>query len=130
MKPHVKHHGLRCLRFCLFPVFPTLALLAFLSGCAGSGPPPLYGWGSYEEQVYTHLKGESREKQIEAMERDRQKIEAGGRVLPPGFYAHLGLLYMETGHDGEAVACFETEKTRFPESAVFMGFLLDKYKKK
>ena len=123
MKPLVQRNALRRL-------FPALVLLAFLSGCAGTPPQSLYGWGSYEEQVYAHLKGESREQQIEAMERDRQRIEAAGKVLPPGFYAHLGLLYVETGHDGEAIACFDTEKNRFPESATFMDFLLDKYKKK
>jgi hypothetical protein len=108
--------------------FPALALVALLSGCA-SGPEPLYYWGSYEAQVYAQLKGESQEAQIAALERDIEKINASGKVAPPGFYAHLGMLYAETGHDGRAMTCFEAEKTRFPESAAFMDFLLDKYKK-
>ncbi|MDR1063912.1 MAG: DUF4810 domain-containing protein [Azoarcus sp.] len=108
-------------------LLPALALAAFLSGCA-SGPEPLYQWGSYQEQVYAHLQGESREAQIEAMERDVGKIEASGKTAPPGFYAHLGLLYAETGHDAEAASCFGKEKARFPESAVFMDFLLNKYR--
>jgi hypothetical protein len=107
---------------------PALALAALVSGCA-SGPEPLYQWGSYETQVYAQLKGESPEAQIEALERDIEKINASGKVAPPGFYAHLGMLYAESGHDGKAIASFEAEKTRFPESAAFMDFLLNKYKK-
>ena len=102
--------------------------VTFLSGCA-TPPVTLYQWESYEAQVYAHLKGESPEAQIEAMERDLEKIRAGGKTPPPGFYAPLGLLYVETGNDVKAVDCFETEKGRFPESATFMNFLLDKYKK-
>ncbi|GHU27856.1 DUF4810 domain-containing protein [Betaproteobacteria bacterium] len=101
---------------------------AFLSGCA-TAPPTLYQWESYEAQVYAHLKGESPEAQIEVMERDLEKIKAGDKTPPPGFYAHLGLLYVESGNDAKAIDCFTTEKGRFPESAPFMNFLLGKYKK-
>lgn len=109
-------------------IFPTLVFAACLSGCV-TPPQPLYAWGSYESQVYAHLKGESREAQIEALERDRELIEASGMPALPGFYAHLGLLYAETGSDAKAVACFETEKARFPEAAAYMDFLLKKYEK-
>ncbi|GHT87764.1 DUF4810 domain-containing protein [Betaproteobacteria bacterium] len=109
---------------------PALVLAALVSACAsGPGSQPLYRWGSYEAQVYAQLKGESPEAQIEALERDIEIINASGKLAPPGFYAHLGMLYAETGHDDKAIASFETEKTRFPESATFMDFLLDKYKK-
>jgi hypothetical protein len=107
----------------------VFAFVALLSGCATAPPPTLYQWESYEAQVYAHLKGESPEAQIEAMERDLEKIRAGDKTPPPGFYAHLGLLYVESGNDAKAVDCFETEKRRFPESAAFMNFLLGKYKK-
>jgi hypothetical protein len=110
-------------------IFPAFALAAVLAGCA-SAPAPLYTWGSYESQVYSHFKGESREAQIEAMERDRGKIEASGKTVPPGFYAHLGMLYAESGNDAKAVACFSTEKARFPEATAFMDRLLKKYANK
>ncbi len=101
-----------------------------LFGCANQPrQQPLYAWGHYESQVYAHLKGESREAQIEVLERDREKIEASGKTAPPGFHAHLGLLYAETGNDAKAIACFETEKVRFPEAAAYMNFLLKKYAK-
>ncbi|GHU17484.1 DUF4810 domain-containing protein [Betaproteobacteria bacterium] len=112
-----------------FPVFIFAFIFAtFLSGCAAP-PKTLYQWESYEAQVYAHLKGESPDAQIEAMERDLEKIRAGGKTPPPGFYAHMGLLYLGNGNDAKAIDCFETEKERFPESATFMNFLLDKYKK-
>jgi len=109
-------------------VFPALVFAVGLSGCA-SKPESLYTWGSYESQVYAHLKGESREAQIVALERDQEKIKASGKTAPPGFYAHLGLLYAETGNDAKAIACFETEKTRFPEATAYMDFLLKKYER-
>ena len=111
-------------------IFPALVFGVGLFGCASQPQSqPLYAWGHYESQVYAHLKGESREAQIVALERDREKIEASGRTAPPGFYAHLGMLYAETGNDAKAIACFETEKVRFPEATVFMDFLLKKYRK-
>jgi hypothetical protein len=109
-------------------LFPVLAFAIFLSGCASGRPEPLYQWGSYEAQIYAHLQGESREAQIEAMERDINKIDASGKIAPPGFHAHLGLLYAETGHDDKAISCFEKERAHFPESVVFMDFLLNKYR--
>ena len=75
-------------------------------------------------QIYAYLKGESREAQIVALERDREKIEAGGYALPPGFYAQLGLLYAEAGDETMAISCFQAEKARFPEAAAYMDFLL------
>lgn len=118
--------GMRAARSRSRRLLSALICAALLSGCAGA-PESLYRWGSYEEQVYAHLQGESREAQIVAMERDAEYLKTSGRIAPPGFYAHLGLLYAETGHDDKAIACFETEKARFPEAAAFMDFLLGKY---
>jgi hypothetical protein len=101
--------------------------LAICFPACESSPPSLYSWGSYELQVYAYLNGESRGEQLAALERDLEKIEAGGKAVPPGFYAHLGLLYVEMGNDAEAIACFMMEKALFPEAAVFMDFLLANY---
>ena len=104
-------------------VFAVLFLAVCFSACEST--PDLYSWGSYESQVYARLRGDSSPyTQLGALEQDLEKIESGGKPVPPGFYAHLGLLYLETGNHAMAIACFREEKTRFPEAAAFMDFLL------
>ena len=109
----------------------TLALAgaAVLSGCQ-TAPKTLYQWEGYQPQVYQNLKGEdSPEQQIAAMEKDLQVISANGNKAPPGFHAHLGMLYSISGKPDQVVAQFEDEKKLFPESAAYMDFLLSKMKK-
>lgn len=111
---------------------PLLALYVavFLAGCtAGQRPQPLYQWESYQDQVYSYFKGESKEKQIDALEQDLAKMQAKGHVAPPGFHAHLGMLYAETGNDSKALEQLMAEKTQYPESAAYIDTLFHKYKK-
>jgi hypothetical protein len=105
-----------------------LALAAALTGCA-SQPKTLYGWDGYQPQVYQHFKGESPDQQIAEMEKALQTISARGASVPPGFHAHLGMLYSLTGKSDQMVVQFEDEKKLFPESAAYMDFLLSKIKK-
>jgi len=106
----------------------ALAGSAFLTGCA-SPPKTLYGWEGYQPQVYQHFKGESTDQQIAEMEKSLQTISARGASVPPGFHAHLGMLYSLTGKSDQMVAQFEDEKKLFPESAAYMDFLLSKVSK-
>ncbi len=95
------------------------------TGCA-SAPKPLYGWENYQPQVYTYLKshGEaSPEPQIAALEEAEQKVRARGEVLPPGYQAHLALLYAKAGQSTKSAERLAAEKAQFPESAPFMDFL-------
>lgn len=101
---------------------------AVLTGCA-TPPKTLYQWEGYQPQVYQYLKGESPEQQIAAMEKDLQTISAKGNNVPPGFHAHLGMLYSVAGKPDQVVTQFEDEKKLFPESAAYMDFLLGKMKK-
>lgn len=101
---------------------------ALLGGCQAP-PKNLYQWGVYQPQVYQHFKGESPEQQIIVLEKNLQQISANGNLPPPGYHAHLGLLYSITGKSDLVVAQFEDEKKLFPESAVYMDFLLKKTKK-
>jgi len=108
----------------------VLALVAgaMLAGCA-SRPQTMYQWEGYQPQVYQYLKGESPDQQIAAMEKDLQTISAKGNKAPPGFHAHLGMLYSISGKPDQVTAQFEDEKKLFPESAAYMDFLLGKMKK-
>jgi len=114
------------------PLRVSLALtLLILTGCA-TRQPQLYGWGSYQQQVYQYLKADgskSNEEQILALEETAEKNRAKGEAFPPGYHAHLGLLYANAGKEDLVVQEFTTEKTLFPESAAYMDFLLRKFKK-
>ncbi|PHV03978.1 DUF4810 domain-containing protein [Janthinobacterium sp. BJB412] len=106
----------------------ALAATLVLSGCQ-TAPKSLYQWEGYQPQVYQHFKGESPDQQIAVLEKDLQTISAKGSKAPPGYHAHLGLLYSLTGKQDQVVAQFEDEKKLFPESAAYMDFLLKNTKK-
>lgn len=99
-----------------------------LSGCATN--KSLYSWGDYEGQVYSHFKGESPEQQILILEKQLVEIKSKGEVPPPGFYAHLGLLYEKAGKGGDVMAMFEEEKRIYPESTIFLTNISNGFKAK
>jgi len=110
-------------------VIPVLIFAACLSGCESTPKPePLYSWGAYETQVYAYLDGENRDSLLLKFQRELEIIKSTGKAVPPGFFAHLGLLYAEAGQEADAFACFISEKTLFPEAAPFMDFLLRREK--
>lgn len=106
----------------------ALALSAVLTGCA-TAPKTLYQWDGYQPQVYQYLKGESPVQQIAEMEKSLALISAKGNSVPPGFHAHLGMLYSIAGKSDQVATQFDDEKKLFPESAAYMDFLLGKLKK-
>ena len=100
----------------------VLAAAFLVTGCASS--KNLYYWGSYEGQVYNMYvePGEAPpERQIEMMEADIERARSKGKPLPPGFRAHLGMLYYQTGRFELARQSFQAEKDTFPESTVLMN---------
>jgi len=104
----------------------ALCALAMLTACA-HGPQSIYQWGSYQDQVYSHFKGESPEGQIQALEKDIQVARAANRPIPPGLHAHLAMLYAETGNASKARESLLAEKTSYPESTAYMDLLLKRY---
>lgn len=106
-----------------------MASLAVLTGCV-SQPKTLYHWTGYEEQVYEHFKNDkSPQEQIAALEASLQQARARDVTPPPGFHAHLGMLYAEVGKADQVRQQFETERTLFPESAPYMDFLMRNFEK-
>lgn len=69
------------------------------------------------------------EQQIVVLEEDLQKARSGNKPMHPGFHAHLGSLYYQTGKPDKALVEFETEKKAFPESAVLMDRFIAKCQK-
>jgi hypothetical protein len=103
----------------------ALGSVVALTGCANqNATPPLYQWTGYQPEVYAYFKNvKSPQEQIDGMEKAREQIAAKGNHPPPGFYAHLGMLYASVGDDGKAMKEFAAEKAAFPESSAFMDFL-------
>ena len=106
-------------------------LLAGLAGCAQSGPPPLYQWGSYESQLYAMYVTPDKtsvQDQVSRLEADYQRARAANQAVPPGFHAHLGFLYFQLGQADQALQSFRTEAALFPESRPYMERLMGRLK--
>ena len=106
------------------------ACLLALSGCQ-SGPKPLYDWGPYQGKLYEQFKGTGNgpEAQIDELERHLATTDSRGRMVPPGYLAHLGYLHLMVGHNDQAARYWEREKAVYPESRTFMDFLLTNLRK-
>jgi hypothetical protein len=111
----------------------TLIALALTLGvCASKAPPMLYGWNGYEKNLDTYFRNdqESLDTQSKRMEDELQKMRAAGAATPPGYQAHMGLLYGKQGDLARFQQHLEAEKKQFPESETFVDFLLRKFKSK
>lgn len=103
-----------------------LVVLTLLLGACASQPRTLYHWDTYQNQVYAYLKdsGGDQAAQIAQLEAGIEKARAAGQPLPPGYRAHLGMLYGNAGHVDDMKQQFDLERQAFPESAAFLDFLL------
>lgn len=103
----------------------TLGVMA-LAGCA-TPVKPLYVWDAFPRQQYSTLLREGNagpDEQIRVLEAVAEKARATQGVLPPGFRAHLGMLYLGAGNPQRARELWAGEKAAFPESAPYMDRLL------
>jgi hypothetical protein len=100
-----------------------LALLpaALVAGCAGPGT--MYEWGSYQPALLDYTKSADNEKFETNLRESIAKAEEK-QAVPPGIYAELGYLLMNTDRGAEAVLFFEKEKALFPESAMLMNKMI------
>jgi len=107
-----------------------LLVSAVLGGCA-TKTPPLYQWQRYQSNVDAYFRADklSLDAQTQLMEEDLQIIRADGGAVPPGYYAHLGLLYGQQGKLDQFAQQMQAEKKQYPESEPFMDFLLRNFKK-
>jgi len=109
----------------------VLVMASLMAGCA-TPVPTLYQWGSYQTQVYNLYNDPGKvpvEAQIEKLEADYQVARSANKAVPPGYHAHLGYLYFQTGKKDQALQSFQTEKNLFPESTVFMDRVIAQLKK-
>ncbi len=103
----------------------AIAVGGVFAGCAPA-PKRLYYWEGFQGQLYEYFKADKSgpEEQLRILGAEVEKARARGAALPPGFRAHLAMLYLRLGRDGEAKQELEAEKANFPESAQYMDFLL------
>ncbi len=107
-------------------LLPLLAI-TLVTGCSGHGQRSLYYWGNYEAVLldsYINPGEAPDEVQIEKLTATIETAKKREHQVPPGLYAHLGMLYLRQGHTGSGVAALKEEKALYPESAVFIDGLL------
>jgi hypothetical protein len=100
---------------------PALAIVlitsSLLSACATTSR---FEWGSYEAALYSYAKSpDKRPAYRAALEQAVEKGRKSDRVAP-GLLAELGYLHLEDGDTGGAIALFQEEMRRFPESVPFL----------
>lgn len=108
-------------------ILAALCSMTFV-GCV-SAPKSLYSWGQYPQQTYLILsvpEKTSPQEQIAQLEKDIEKAKAKNAAVPPGLYAHLGLLNLNINNGPRAIQYFELERQTYPESTVLMDRLLNK----
>ena len=105
-------------------------ILFVLNGCQSSNT--IYYWGDYQEVLYNYTQSDKRSytEQIQDLEKTIERAKSTNKSVPPGLYAHLGLLYATSGDTNKAFEQFEKEKTLFPESKHFIDFIERKYQGK
>ncbi|WYX52597.1 DUF4810 domain-containing protein [Achromobacter xylosoxidans] len=104
----------------------VVALAGVLACARAQQPKSMYSWQSYQPSVYAYLKDDGADyaAQSLAMEKNIETARASNAQLPPGFRAHLGMLYLKLGDGAKGLEQLEGEKAAFPESKPFMDFLL------
>lgn len=104
-------------------ILSTGFLAAAIAGCS---TPTMYYWANYEPAVYQHFtKDSSPQEQIALLQKDLAQAKTQKKGVPPGLHAHLGMLYMQTGQESDALAHFAQEKSLYPESARYIDFLIN-----
>jgi hypothetical protein len=109
----------------LLGLIAALAAVGGVVGCA-QAPKRLYHWDGFQAQLYEYFKGDGSnpEEQLRVLNAQAERARGSGAALPPGFHAHLAMIYLRLGRDGEAKQELEAEKASFPESSHYMDFLL------
>lgn len=110
-------------------IFSIVALLV-ITGCANN--QQTYYWGNYEQLVYNSFKNPEQADpatQLEKLQKDISIAATKGKPVPPGVYAHMGMLYASLGKAEEAKASLKQEASLYPESSQFMNVLLNNMEK-
>lgn len=103
----------------------SLTLALCLVGCANN--QTTYHWGSYEQVVYDMYKNPGKataDQQLEQLRNDVEIAASKGKPVPPGLFAHMGMLYASMGDSAQAKQALNEELNLYPESAIFVDGML------
>ena len=94
----------------------AITALAGLLGACAQQPKSLYTWEGYQPTVYAYLKEDGNDYAVQAqtLEKSVEKARATNRELPPGFRAHLGMLYLKMGDGERASSSCKVKSRPFP----------------
>ncbi|ABR90449.1 Uncharacterized conserved protein [Janthinobacterium sp. Marseille] len=105
-----------------FRSFIVLSAVMILSACAA---PSKYNWGNYEGSLYSYYKDTTKTAEHAAeLQRTIVDSEATGKLVAPGLYAEYGFLMLQEGKSKDAIAQFEKEKAKWPESTYLMDNMI------
>ena len=108
----------------------SCALVLVFGILQGCGPSRKYAWGRYDATLYAHYKNpQDKEAYLEHLGEIVQNAEAKDSV-PPGLYAEYGYALYEFGKIPEAIAYFEKESAKWPESNVLMQKMIRNAKRR
>lgn len=101
----------------------ALALPILITGCAA--PAAKYNWGNYNSSLYNYYKDTSKSAEYLAeLESIIQSANDTQAKVAPGMHAEYGYLLMQQGKSVEAIAQFEQEKAKWPESGQLMDSMI------
>ncbi|AQT61957.1 MULTISPECIES: DUF4810 domain-containing protein [Cellvibrio] len=111
-------------------IIVSLVLALCLTGCVNN--QTTYHWGNYEQVVYDMYKnpGEATaDQQLTKLRQDVEIAASKGKPVPPGVFAHMGMLYASMGNSEQAKLSLNEELAHYPESAIFVDGLLTRLEK-
>ena len=98
------------------------------AGCAGPSRPS-FRWPVYEDGIVRLGEGGGQADPAEEariLSEEVERASGEGAVVPPGVRAHLGWLYLRSGNGAGARQMLAAEREAYPESGVFVDWLLAK----
>lgn len=104
----------------------VLLTILILTGCRQK--PERSAWDGYSPPAHLQYQEDAAQEQIEALEAEVEDIKGQGGVVPPGYYAQLGLLYFSLGKTEQMRQRLKAEQDPFPESTTFMNDLMNNAK--
>ncbi|KZY85523.1 hypothetical protein A3741_27825, partial [Oleiphilus sp. HI0069] len=113
------------MKYINIKLIAAMAVILLAQAC--STHSNLYYWGDYQEIVYDiYLNpGEAdTATQIYKLNLTIERAENKGMKVPPGLYAHLGMVHAQAGNPGLAKSALLQEKALYPESSVFVDGIL------